>query len=185
MKNNKKIILSIFGVLITISLIGTGTYAWFKWRTSLEQTVNVNLTATSVISFAGGQDITGILDPVYNYKEGISKNIKITSELPGSTFNLYFKINGLPEELKESFFLWAIYKGDEYIDGDNFENYNVNDNIPLLLNRSIPVNTFDTYTLYLWLDATEDIDPSVGNKTVSLSLYATGDSGTVNELDVS
>lgn len=185
MDNKRKIIITSTGLFLLVVIAITGTYAWFKWRTTLEQTVNVNLTATSVISFAGGQDITGILDPVYTYTDGISKNVRITSELPGSTFNLYFKINSLPEELQEDFLLWAIYKGNEYITGGNFSTYNVNDNISLLLNRSIPVDSYDTYTVYFWLDAAEDLDPSIGSKGVSLSLYATGESGTVNELDVS
>ena len=185
MNNKKKIIISLTSIFLLVVIASVGTYAWFKWRTTLEQTVNVNLTASSVITFIGGPDITGYLDPAYNYFDGTKKDVKITSELPGSTFNLYMKINELPDELKESFFLWAIYKGDEYIDGDNFENYNVNDNIPLLLNREITTNKYDEYTLYLWLDATVDYDSTIANKRVELSLYATGESGTVNELDVS
>ena len=180
--NKKKIIVSLVGLFLFIAVVGTGTYAWFKWRTTLEQNVNVNLTASSVITFIGGPDITGYLDPAYNYFDGTRKDVKITSELPGSKFNLYMKINKLPDELKESWFLWAIYKGDEYIDGGNFENSNVGDNVVLLLNRDIPVDTFDTYSLYLWLDAEVDYDSSIANKTVDLSLYATGDSGSINEL---
>ncbi len=183
MDNKRKIIITSTGLFLLVVIAITGTYTWFKWRTTLEQTVNVNLTATSVISFAGGTDITGYLDPVYDYNNGTKKDIRITSELPGSTFNLYLKVNTLPEELQEDFFLWAIYKGDTYIDGGNFENVSENDNIVLLLNRSIPVDTFDTYSLYLWLDANEDISPSVGGKRVDFDLYATGESGTVNELD--
>ena len=173
------------GMFITIILTGTATFAWYKWRTTTEQTVNINLTATSVITFVGGQDIVGILDPVYNYSDGISKTVRITSELPGSTFNLYFKINSLPEELQEDYFLWAIYNGNQYIAGGDFSEYNVDDNIPLLINRSISANSYDTYTLYFWLDAGEDLDSTIANKTVSLSLYATGETGSVNELDLS
>lgn len=182
MDNKKKIIISLTSLFLLVVIASVGTYAWFKWRTTLEQTVNVNLTATSVITFIGGPDINGYLDPAYNYFDGTRKDVKITSELPGSTFNLYFKINELPDELKETWFLWAIYKGDEYIDGDNFSTYNVNDNIPLLLNRTIPVDEYDTYSLYLWLDGEVDYDSSIANKRVSLSLYATGDNGSVNEL---
>ena len=183
MNNRRKIIITSISIFLSAIICITGTYAWFKWRTTTEQTVNINLTATSVITFVGGQDVTGYLVPAYVASNGTSKNIRITSELPGSTFNLYFKIKSLPEELQEDFFLWAIYKGNQYIDGGNFETYNVNDNIPVLLNRSISADSYDTYTLYFWLDAAEDYDSTIANKTVSLSLYATGESGIVNELD--
>ena len=182
MSLKKRFVLSIIGVFLLIMLVGTATYAWFKWRSTAQENVNVNLTVTSVITFIGGPDINGYLDPAYSYLGGTRKDVKITSELPGSTFNLYMKINKLPDELKEDFFLWAIYKGNEYIEGGNFDNSNAGDNVTLLLDREIPVDTYDTYSLYLWLDAEEDYDSSIANKIVDFSLYATGNNGAVNEV---
>ena len=182
MDNKKKIIISLTSLFLLVVVASVGTYAWFKWRTTAEETVNINLTATSVITFVGGTDITGVLEPARSYREGIKKEVRITSELPGSTFNLYLKINSLPEGLKGSFFIWTVYKGNENVGSGNFANASVGDNVVILLNRSIPANTYDTYTLYLWLDASAEINPNnIGNNVVDFDLYATGDSGSVNE----
>ena len=180
--NKSKIIISVIGVISLVIIVGASTYAWFKWRTSLEQTVNVNLTATSVITFVGGSHINGYLDPAFEYSGGNKKDIKITSELPGSTFNLYLKVKAIPEELQGEYFLWAIYKGSEYINGGDFSEVNAGDDVTLFENRTIPVDVYDTYSLYLWLDAEEDFTTDIMNKVVDFDLYATGDSGSVNEL---
>ena len=180
--NKKKLFILVISIIMSLLVASAGTYAWFKWRTTSEETVNINLTATSVVSFIGGQDITGVLEPVYSYTDGIKKDVKIISELPGSTFSLYLKVNSLPEEVKGDFFEWAIYNGNQYINGGNFENNNEGDNIVLLLNRMISANNYDKYSLYIWMDANKDIDSSVGGKKVDFDLYATGDSGSVNEL---
>ncbi len=65
--NKSKIIISVIGVISLVIIVGASTYAWFKWRTTQEQTVNVNLTATSVITFVGGSHINGYLDPAFEY----------------------------------------------------------------------------------------------------------------------
>ena len=180
--NKKKIILSLIGVFLLVVIVGTGTYAWFKWRSTAEENVNVNLTASSIITFIGGTDIVGELEPVLNKEDGVMKQIKITSDVPGNSFNLYMKINSLPDELKDSTFLWAIYKGNTYIGGDSFINYNTGDDITLLNNVEISSDSTDIYKIYYWIDGSVVNNSNMMNKTVKLSLYATGNSGTVNEI---
>ncbi len=179
----KRILLSLIGMFLFVVMFGTGTYAWFKWRSTAEQNVNVNLTASSTITFIGGPDIIGELEPVLNKEEGVLKQIKITSDIPGNRFSLYMKINSLPDELKNSTFLWAIYKGNEYIDGDNFENYNNDDNIVLLSDVQISSDSTDVYNIYYWIDGSVVNNSNMMNKTVKLSLYATGESGVINEIE--
>ncbi len=179
----KRILLSLSGMFLATVMLGTGTYAWFKWRSTAEQNVNVNLTASSTITFIGGTDIVGELEPVLNKEDGTLKKIEITSDTPGNRFSLYMKINSLPDELKNSTFLWAIYKGDEYIDGDSFENYNNNDNIVLLNDVQISSESKDEYNIYYWIDGSVVNNNNMMNKTVNLSLYATGESGAINEIE--
>lgn len=183
MNNNKKIIILLSSIFLLVVIAIAGTYAWFKWRSTAEQNVNVNLTASSVITFIGGHDIIGELKPVLSKEKGTIKRIKVTSDMPGNRFNLYMKINELPEELKDSTFLWAIYKGSTYIDGDNFENYNNDDNIILLNNVQIPSDSTDVYNIYYWIDGSVINNNEMMNKTVKLSLYATGESGAINEIE--
>ena len=145
-KNNYKTIGIV--VLIVLSLcmvVAVSTYAWFKWRTTGEQVGNINLTATAVVTFVGGRHIDGYLDSVFDYTDGLKKDIKITSELSDNTFDLYLKVKAIPEELQGTYFLWVVYKGDEYVAGGDFSEVNPGDTITLFTDKEIPVDEYDTY----------------------------------------
>lgn len=178
----KKIITILSLSVLPLLVVSAGTYAWYIWQTNNTQNISISLTASSTITFNGGTDIVGQLEPVLDKEDGIVKTISITSDASGNSFNLNMKINSLPSELKSTSFLWAIYKGNELIDSDNFSTYNNNDNIVLLNNREISSSSTDTYTIYFWINGNVSNNANMMNKTVSLSLYATGETGSVNEI---
>lgn len=179
----KSILLSLGFVMILFLIIGTGTYAWFKWSSTASENVNVQLTADTVITFNGGTAITGNFMPVLNKEDGIIKTISITSATAGNTFSLYMNIDLLPEEFKSTSVLWAIYKDNVYINGDTFENYETGDtDIVLFEDAVVPSSSTDVYTIYYWIDGSVINSADMMNKKVKLTLYATGSNGAINEL---
>lgn len=180
--NKIKIIVFVIGVISLTVILGLVTYAWFKWRTSNEQAVNINLTASSTVTFSGGTDISGTLEPVFDKSEGVIKNIRVISNLSGNTLNLYLQINTLPTELQDVSFKWAIYKNSALVNDSDFSTYAAGDSILLVNNSTINTNSYDEYTLYLWIDANYNNDPSMSGKAVDFDLYATCETGALEEV---
>lgn len=202
MNNKKKIYASIFAVLLLIVTVSSGTYAVYKWRSTIGLNVSVSVTDNIVITFDGGTDITGRLIPVRYPYEGIVKEISIKSNLPSSdTFNLYLKRNTLPSELQSTQFKWGLTSCDLSIDidcvkeaevneGGNFSTASMSDFVDqntgdmlLLEEQTIPyVKNLKLY-LYLWFDGTVTNNSNMMNKSVDFDLYATGNTeGTLNEV---
>ena len=180
LKNKRYIILLI---VVLILLLGGATYAWYVWNSSSEENINVSLTASSVITFDGGPDISGELEPVLTKEEGIIKEFSITSASFGDRFSLYMDIKSLPNEYKQTYFYWAIYNGNTLIESDDFHSYNTGDTDILLLDNVLISNgSTDTYTIYFWIDASVPNDSNIAGKTVELSIHATGTSGAVLEV---
>ena len=181
-KNDKnKIVISVVGIISLVIVVATATYAWYVWHSSSSQNVNINLTASSTITFYGGTDIEGILEPVYDKEDGIVKTIRISSNATGDEFSLYLKLNTLPSDLEDASFKWAIYKGNQLINNGDFGGTAQGDVVTLLTDEEISTDEYDEYTLYLWLDANEDNDYSMSGQTVDFDLYATGNSGVLDE----
>lgn len=199
MNNKKKIIVSVLIVLLLIVVISSVTYAAFKWRSTNGLNVSIGVTDNVVVTFYGGTDITGRLVPVDSPSKGIVKSISIKSNLPTSdTFNLYLKINTLPNDLKDSSFRWKLtdcqegntcYDSEVDISG-NFSTTSMNDFIDsgtgdmlLLEDQSISFKNYLNLYLYFWIDGNVDNAVSMGSKSVDFDLYATGtSSGTFTEV---
>ena len=96
----KKIITILSLSVLPLLVVAAGTYAWYIWQTNNTQNISISLTASSTITFNGGTDIVGQLEPVLDKEDGIVKTISITSDASGNSFNLNMKINSLPSELK-------------------------------------------------------------------------------------
>ena len=181
-KNDKnKIIMSVVGIISLVIVVATATYAWYVWHSSANQNVNFRLTATSTITFYGGTDIERILEPVFDKEDGIVKTIRISSTASGDEFSLYLNLNVLPGELEDASFKWAIYKGNQLINNSDFGGAAQGDVVTLLTDEEISTDEYDEYTLYLWLDAYEDNNYSMSGQTVDFDLYATGNSGVLDE----
>ena len=96
--NKSKVIISVVGVISLAVIVILSTYAWFKWRTTNDEIVNINLVGSSTITFYGGPNINAILEPSYDKEDGVSKTIRIKGDVSGSEFSLYLRLNELPEE---------------------------------------------------------------------------------------
>ena len=208
MNNKKKVIISMVIVLLLIVVVSSATYAVYKWRSIYGLNVNISVTDNITVTFNGGTNITGRIKPVSDPSEGIVKQISIKSNLPtDDTFNLYLKINQLPNDMKDSSFRFGIVDDPELVDclktncradviqghivllGD-FTPYSITENfydettgdLLLLENQTVPFKKKLDLYLYIWIDGTVDNDPSIGGNHIDFDLYATGSSDTLIEL---
>lgn len=188
--NDKAKVFMVFGILSLIVAIAiSSTYAWYVWTTSEEDTIKiVTGVGSAKVYFNGGSDISANLRPVSDKSKGIVKNISIKADTTDLTFNLYLDINSIDNELKHSSFRYALYNGSTEITSGNFANYtavtctkNNTNHIVLLSNQSINTTT-TTYTLYIWIDGVNEVNPSsMMNKTFSFNLHADGQGAVLKE----
>ena len=209
MNNKKKVIISMVIVLLLIVVVSSATYAVYKWRSTYGLNVDITVNDNVVITFDGGPNITGRIKPVSDPSEGIIKEMSVKSNLPNNaSYNLYLKINELPEGLKNTSFRWGLIDDEEvesclsttcnstdlenaghFVISGNFSTSSMNEykdattnDLLLLEGSSIPFKNKQELYLYLWIDGTVDNDPSMGGNSIDFDLYATGSSDTLVEL---
>ena len=190
MKNNKGLIIGMIGLIIL--MIG-GTYAYYKWNSTSNINISVGIEG-STVTFNGGSNVTGILIPTSSKEEGIKKDITVIASEAGSTMSLYMDLTTMPSELKEESFVYELYYNDTtLVKKGNFKAYNASSNasgityassgvttLTLFTDRVVNTTT-DKYTLYLWFNGKDYINPNtMQNKTLSFDLYATGKNATLN-----
>ena len=190
MKNNKGLIIGIIGLIIVA--VGA-TYAYYRWSST--ENINVNVTISgNMVTFVGGSNVTGTLTPVDSKEEGIKKDVTVKASEAGSTMSLYMNLTTMPSELKEESFVYELYYNDTtLVKKGNFKAYNASSNtsgityassgtttLTLFTDREVNTTT-DKYTLYLWFDGKDYVNPSsMQNKTLSFDLYATGKNATLS-----
>ena len=193
MKNNKSIIIGIVGIIGLIIVVVGATYAYYRWNSTSNINISVNV-AGNMVTFEGGTNVTGSLTPVDSKEEGIKKDITVKATESGSTMSLYMDLTTMPSELKEESFVYELYYNDTtLVKKGNFKAYDASSNtsgityassgtttLTLFTDRSVNTTT-DKYTLYLWFNGKDYVNPSsMQNKTLSFDLYATGKNATLS-----
>ena len=181
MKNKKKIITYLIIFLVVILLLAGATYTWFKWRSSNNTNVRITINNTSdlVITFDGGSNVTGTLEPTLTKEEGIVKNFSASTNGLDVPMNILLKLNSLPDALKDSTFKWELYKDNVYLNSGNFEGSEIstrtsnNTTDYNLVNNNIVGSTTVNYTLYLWIDGNVNNNLNMAGKSFDFDLYAT------------
>lgn len=170
-KNIIKIVISIVCTLIL--LIGT-TYA--AWNFLTEKTDIVMTVGGDQISFNAGSNITvnNIL-PVYTMEEGITKDIEIYKANGDYTagINLYLNLTKWDSVMGSNSFRWALYKNGSYLSSGDFAGKTQGNVIKLTANTQ-KINLIedkDDYKLYLWIDAYQESNINMMNKSFTVTLY--------------
>lgn len=179
-KKNNIIIIIILIIIALITTLSYATYSWFKWRSNSNDAITVSLSGDSSVTFTAGPNITGSLSPVANYSDGIMKEVILTSNSSGNTFDLYLTINSIDSELRSPAFKWAIYSGGTYLDGGNFSNTFSGDDIILLQNRAISNGTEDVYNIYFWIDGNVENSSNMINKSIDMTLHVNKGIGNIS-----
>ena len=192
---NRNIKIALITLLITIAVIG-GTYAYYVWTTSSgeETKISTSLGAATIYLDGGGDINQTNLKPTATKEEGIVKNIKIKGSVSNKlSFNLYFDIIELGENLNEESFKFALYKGSTLIKEGNFSDEYINNNTVtcntdstkkhvVLLENELISTSITTYTLYVWVDGTmENPSTMMKNQSYKFSLHADGQNAIIRE----
>ena len=195
MKDNKAKIYMIFSlVALVITVIVSGTYAYYVWTTSDSDTTKIVAgVGAATVTFDGGSDINANLRPVSDKSKGIIKNISVKADTEGLVFNMYLDITSIDTGLKDESFRYELYKGTTKVKEGNFSDSYLTSNtvtctknntnhIVLLTNESISMSE-TSYTLYIWIDGENYTNPNtMMNKTFSFKLHADGEGAVLKRL---
>lgn len=172
---NKKIILTIFLMLI---IIISGTVAWLTWKSkesSLVLTVGeVNGPSISLYPY----QLNGTLSPVLNY-EGVNYvQVEATNNRSKEVkAKLFYNVKSIDNALISGDVKYTVTSSDskngtytEYATGDlsSASAGGTQD----VANISIPANSNKFYRVYLWIDGNSSNSANMQNKTLSLELIA-------------
>ena len=191
-ENNKSKKFMLFGLIVLVITIAvSSTYAYYVWTTSdNEVTKIVAGVGSATVTFDGGSDINASLRPVSDKSKGIVKEIKVKADTTGLTFNMYLDITSIATELKDVSFRYEFYKGTTKVKEGNFSDTYLNSNttdcstnstkhITLLTGESIGT-TNSVYTLYVWIDGANYVNPStMMGKEFNFKLHADGEGAVV------
>ena len=186
-ENNKSKKFMLFGLIaLVITIAVSSTYAYYVWTTSdNEVTKIVAGVGSATVTFDGGSDINASLRPVSDKSKGIVKEIKVKADTTGLTFNMYLDITSIATELKDVSFRYEFYKRSTKLKEGNFSDTYLNSNttdcstnstkhITLLTGESIGT-TNSVYTLYIWIDGANYVNPStMMGKEFNFKLHADG-----------
>ena len=191
MKKSK--IFMIFGIAVLVIAIVGSTLAYYVWNASSdEETKIVTNVGAATVYFDGGSIIENAsIRPVSDKSKGIVKTISFKGSVSGISANLYLDIINIDTGLKDNTFKYAFYDGstlikegsftDEYLNS-NTEECTDNNTTHIVLLSSITVpTTIKNYTLYIWIDGTQDNPKEMMNKTFSFKLHANGTGGIIKE----
>ena len=170
-KNKITIIVSI---ICSIILLLGGTYA--AWNFLTEKTSVTMLVGGDQISFDAGANITvDKILPVYTMEDGITKDITVYKAEGDYTagIDLYLNLKTWPSTMSNPCFRWAVYKNGAYLSSGDFSGKSKGNTIRLTsytqkLNLE---EEKDTYTLYMWIDAYQETNVNMMNKSFSVNLY--------------
>lgn len=167
--HSKLFIIILVGVLmITTALVGT--YAWFTWSSTDNTVFNMTIGQIANVTFEGGNAITGNLNPVFNYSDGLSTSFSIDNQNPNTEdvpYSIVFNITSIAPELSSnaSDIKYAILKGGSILQEGDLSGAEDNKSITLYTGK------LDTgvanYVIYLYIDANVENDSSMMNKTLS------------------
>ena len=172
---NKKIILTIFLMLI---IIISGTVAWLTWKSkesSLVLTVGeVNGPSLSLYPY----QLNGTLSPVLSYESVDYVQVEATNNRSKEVkAKLFYNVKSIDNALISSDVKYTVTSSDskngtytQYATGD-FSSA-LAGNVLEIANISIPANSNKFYRVYVWLDGNGSNSSNMQNKTLSIELRA-------------
>ena len=176
----KKRIIIIITILIVLSL-GV-TYAIFKW-TSSNSDVTFNVEGC-YITYDAGSNISGAsFGPALSKDDTtnvISKEITMTPECSGVTANLTLTVDSIDDGLKEESFIYELYSGSNKVSSGNFKEATSGKVYTILNTKILTEKVTDAYTLYIYIDGNMDNPTTMGGKSFSFTLGASGENAILN-----
>ncbi len=175
---NKRDILIVVGVILFCFLVVGITYAYYK--NVLFKDLSVGTITEGLdyyITYEKGNDLTsGTLDPGEEYTSGKSVSVEFWKK--DDTYDhiygqIYLEVTKIGSNLKnEKALKYKLVsdKDDEVIEG-SLSDLTGDYEKGLLIGKNIDLNnTKTTYTIYIWLDDTMDINTDVSEEELDISV---------------
>ena len=181
---NKYKLYMILGIIVLVLSV-SGTLAYYIWSSTSNAIVNFDV-CTPTVTFVGGSTINGVdMIPVLTKDNGTIKNIEVKKNSTCNrdvTMNLYLELATFPTELAESSFVYELYKnsGTSPVIKGNFSGRKEGDTITLLSNQILNTSK-DTYTLYIYIDGTQDNPGTMAGKNFLFKLWGSGEGAIYKE----
>ena len=163
----------ILGISFLVLAVLGSTYAYYKYVIA---TINVDTITRGLdyyINYTKGTDITSAaLNPGSDYTSG--NNLSVTLYKKDNTYtiygHIYLDISSISANLSSSGALkYAVLEGTTKIADGELTGASSGNSVPLAVN--IPLKTTSTkYTVYLWLDETEENYMSAENTSISATV---------------
>ncbi len=183
---NKYKIYMIVSIIILIISIGT-SLAWYVWSSTDNALVNIEV-CTPKISFIGGETLNGSnIKPILDREKAIKKEIEVylnktCQEGDSAVMNLYMTLDLLPTGLQEESFVYEIWKDNEMVVRDNFQNKKQGSTIEILENEIITTSK-SKYMVYIYIDGNKVNPLTMGGNSFKFSVYGKG-TGAIYEENV-
>lgn len=171
--NKSKLYMIISISILCLSIIGSTTayYVQVLFNDLHADTITQGLDY--YINYTKGQDIASeVLNPVANYNEGASASVVLwkkdnTYDIYG---HIYLDIGEIGENTSAATALkYTLVKGSSVIGEGTLNGYTKGDSV--LVTKNIPLATVsEVFTLYIWLDESEEIPFEMSDEPVSLTI---------------
>ena len=157
--NSRLFIIILIGILVS-STVFIGTYAWFTWSSTNDTQGNTLLTMTigqlADVTFEEGKDITGALNPVFYYSDGLSTTFTINNNDTTGTsasYNIIFNITSIDPVLinHSSNIKYVVLKNGEIVGENSLTGADNNTSITLYTGDLDSGTT--THAVYLYIDS--------------------------------
>ena len=179
---HSKTFLIILIIVLILSVITAGVYAWLTWSSSNKTNLTMRIGKIADVTFPSGPEInTSSLTPVFNYTDGEKITFSIYNKSTTSAtinYKVVFNITTLPDALKDESFKYVLVKvdtssasNDKVVKEGTLKDYSSGSSITLVEDTLTDITA--DYAFYVYIDA--NIESSndmvgktfVGNITVS------------------
>ena len=192
----KKYVKYLIITLVVGIIIAIGTYAYWSYESNNKKNISIRTSrelSNYIIYDEGESKFTGELKVGSSYLDGVHTTISIKKTADASNLELVatvnMTVNAIGDNIKNSYGLkWAITKGDSTSAGTllnqgNFYGKNNDDVIELKTGIEV-TTTEEKYTVWIWIDGSENIDPKIVGETLDTSVWTQVDQILDNRFEV-
>ena len=192
----KKYVKYLIITLVVGIMIAIGTYAYWSYESSNKKNISIQTSrelSNYIIYDEGESKFAGELKVGSSYLDGVHTTISIKKTNDASNLELIatvnMTVNAIGDNIKNSYGLkWAITKGDSTSAGTllnqgNFYGKNNDDVIELKTGIEV-TTTEEKYTVWIWIDGSENIDPKIVGETLDTSVWTQVDQILDNRFEV-
>ena len=174
---SRTFIITLTITFIFLILVGV-TYAWYTWTSTDNTNITMQIGETTVVTYVGGNAINvNNLTPVYSYTNEPSTTFTLTNNNTNNLkifkYNVYLDITSIASELISPSLKFVLLDGSSnVVDQGSFSTASTGSTLTITENQTLPSST-SSYTFIIYLDANEQSNTNMMNKSLSGTLRVT------------